>query len=109
MIIQYPISMELDMGVSLLIISKTIYKNLPSVPKLESASVNLTKHTVESIKVLGSLSIKACHSGQEKCLPLLVVSGEGPSLWVETSYTNLNWMDISFLPAVRDRVRKHSC
>ena len=34
----YPLSMELDTGASLSIISETVYKNLPSAPKLEPTS-----------------------------------------------------------------------
>ena len=90
----FPLSMELDTGASLSNISETIYKKLPSVPKLKPTSANLTTYTGESIKVLGSITIKVCHNGQEKCLPLLVVSEEGPSLlgrnWLHQ--LKLDWM-----------------
>ena len=39
-----------------------------------------TTYTGESIKVLGSMLVNVCHSGQEKSLPLLVVSGDGTNL-----------------------------
>ena len=92
----FPLSMELDTGTSHSIISETVCKNLPSVPKLEPTSANFTTYTGESIKVLGSITAKVCHNGQEKCLPLLVVSGEGPSLlgrnWIH--HLKLDWTSI---------------
>ena len=50
-------------------------------------SAQLRTYTGEPIKVLGGISVKVCHNGQEKCLPLVVVSGEGPSL------LGRNWLD----------------
>ena len=83
----YPLTMKLDTGASLSIISETVYKNLPSAPKLEPTSAHLTMYTGESIKLLGSISLNVCHSGQEKSLPLLVENIEWPSLQVGTSCT----------------------
>ena len=60
----YQLSLELDKGISLSIISKTVHKNLQSVLKLEYASATLKMHTDESIKLLGCISIKVCHNGQ---------------------------------------------
>ena len=57
-----------------------MYKNLPSATKLEPTSAQLMMYTGESIKVLGSILVNVCHSGQEKSLPLLVVSGNGTNL-----------------------------
>ena len=51
------------MGVSLLIISKTAYKNLLSIPKLESTSANLTIYTGISIKELGAILVEVCYNG----------------------------------------------
>ena len=105
------LSMELDTGVSLSIISETVYKNLPSVPKLEPTSASLTTYTGEPIKVLGSTTVKVCHNGQEKCSPLLVVSGERPSLlrrnWLYQ--LKLDSMDNSFLLMFTYRVREGAC
>ena len=75
----YPLAMELDTE-SFSIISETMYKNLPSATILEPTSAQLMTYTGKSIKVLGSILINVCHNGQEKSLPLLVVSGDGPSL-----------------------------
>ena len=92
----YALPMELDTGASLSIISETVYKNLPSAPKLQSTSAQLKTYTGEPIKVLGCISVKVCHNAQEKCLPLIVVSGEGPSLlgrnWLEQ--LKLDWTSV---------------
>ena len=53
----YPLAMELDTGASLSIISKTVYQNLLSAPKLEPTSAQLTIYTSESIKLLGSILV----------------------------------------------------
>ena len=47
---------------------------------MQLTSAKLTTYTGESIKVLGSTSVKVFHNGPEKYLPLLVVSEEEPSL-----------------------------
>ena len=91
--------MELDTGASLSIISEKVYKTLPSAPKLQPTSAQLRTYTGESIKVLGCISVKVCHNSQEKCVPLLVVSGEGPSLlgrdWLEQ--LKLDWTSVCHL------------
>ena len=49
--------------------------------------------------MLGSISVNVCHNGQEKCLPLIVVSVEGPSLlsrnWLHQ--LKLDWTSVFYL------------
>ena len=107
-----PLTMELDTGASLSIISEKVYKTLPSAPKLQPTSAQLRTYTGESIKVLGYISVKVCHNSQEKCVPLLVVSGEGPSLlgrdWLEQ--LKLDWTSVCHLhseASVEDILARH--
>ena len=50
-------------------------------PKLKASDVRLHTYTKESIDVLGSIVVEVVYKGQKKSLPLLVVAGEGPSLF----------------------------
>ena len=56
------------------------YTRLPSGPKLQSTSAQLRTYTGKPIKVLGCISVTVHHNTQDKCLPSLIVRGEGPSL-----------------------------
>ena len=92
------LSMEVDTGVSLLLISETTYQNLwelDTLPELQQTSVKLRTYTGE-ISVLGGINAKVQTQGQEAHLPLLVVKGDGPSLLGRNWLTSLrlNWQEI---------------
>ena len=96
----YPLSMEMNTGASSLSI---VNKNhLSSAPKVEPTSQRT--YAGDSIKVLGYLSVNMCHNGQEKRLPLLVVSEEGLSLlgrnWLHQ--LKLDWTSVFHLQSVRE-------
>ena len=40
----------------------------------------MKKYTGEQIKVLGSIDVNVTHQNEKSQLPLLVVSGDGPSM-----------------------------
>ena len=90
------IQMEVDTGAALSIISERVYKTFSPVPTLQPTQAKLCTYTGENIQVLGSITVLVCHNQQRKHLPLLVVSGEGPSLlgrdWL--AQLQLNWSTI---------------
>ena len=69
--------------------------------------MQLATYTSESVKVLCSISIKVCHSSQEKCLPILAVSGDGLSL-LERNWLNqskLVWILVFYLQSDTELVK----
>ena len=93
------LSMEVDTGASLSLISKTTYKKLwesDTLPELQQTAVKLRTYTGEEIRVLGCINVKVQSKEQEAHLPLLVVKGNGPSLLGRNWLTKLrlNWQEI---------------
>ena len=68
---------------------------LPTVP-LEPSDTVLRTYTGEPLKVLGQIRVQVRHNDQEADLPLLIVKGDGPSLfgrnWLK--WIRLNWEQI---------------
>ena len=92
------LSMEVDTGASLSLISETPYKLRESnaLPELQQTSVKLYTYTGEEINVLGCMNVKMQSNMQEAQLPLLVMKGKGSSLLGRNWLTNLcmNWQEI---------------
>ena len=81
---QTDLQMEIDTGAAVSLISEKTYKTQWSSqmqPKLKASDVRLHTYTKESIDVLGSIVVEVVYKGQKKSLLLLVVAGEGPSLF----------------------------
>ena len=86
--------MELDTGAAVSIISDTTRKAIFPTSQLQTSSVNLKTYTGEPIQVAGELLVNVQHGQQEaKQLPLIVVTGNGPSLlgrnWLQ--HVRLDW------------------
>ena len=93
------LSMEVDTGASLSLMSETTYKKLwesDTLPELQQTAVKLRTYTGEEIGVLGCINVKVQSKEQEAHLPLLVVKGNGPSLLGRNWLTKLrlNWQEI---------------
>ena len=92
-----PLKMEIDTGAALSIISeetkKTVFPNEP----LHDSSIILKTYTGEQIRVMGQLNLRVTYEGQAQPLVLLVVEGDGPSLfgrnWMK--YIRPNWHRIA--------------
>ena len=81
---QTDLQMEIDTGAAVSLISEKTYKTQWSSqmqPKLKASDVRLHTYTKERTDVLGSIVVEVVHKGQRKSLQLLVVAGEGPSLF----------------------------
>ena len=89
------LQMEVDTGASASVISESTYQHLwpGNPPSLQQTSTRLRTYTGEALKLLGSISVKVEYDQQVEQLPLLVVSGTGPSLlgkdWM--AKLRLNW------------------
>ena len=82
-----PLRMELDTGAALSLVNEVTYRQLWPDKKLESSRVRLTTYSGAEIPVLGSREVCVLYCGQEVNLPLIVVKGDGPSLF------GRNWLD----------------
>ena len=69
--------MEIDMGAAVSIISEMQCKQLFPNVKLDKSSIQLRTYTGEK---LGQINVRAQYEDQTKCLDLVVVTGNGPTL-----------------------------
>uniref|UniRef100_A0A1X7VLF9 CCHC-type domain-containing protein n=1 Tax=Amphimedon queenslandica TaxID=400682 RepID=A0A1X7VLF9_AMPQE len=75
------LSMELDTGASISIMSKDTYSSLSStLPPLSPSHVVLTTHTGEKIKPVGAIDVDVRYQSQTATLPLVIDPGNGPTL-----------------------------
>ena len=102
--------MELDTGASLTIMSEKIQqKKLPNL-ELQPSTVTLKTYSGEQLKVLGQAQVKVIYKTQEVDAPLVVVAGEGPTLfgrnWLQL--IQLDWKDIRYMTTAIDKLlQKH--
>lgn len=92
-----PVTMELDTGAAVSIISKAAYsKHWPNKP-LERCQTRLNTYSGERINVCGSMNVDVRCEGQSHKVPLIVVDSKGPNLfgrdWLRVF--KLNWKCIS--------------
>ena len=92
--------LEVDTGAGLSLVSKAIYREKWPDKTLEQSNKKLYSYSGEAIPVLGSMTYKS----QIATLPLLVVKGEGPSLF------GRNWHEIYTVHAshLQATIRKHA-
>ncbi len=91
-----PLCMELDTGASVSLVSNTTFKNLFGNRNLRNSDLTLRTYSGELLNVLGEVEMLVVYKNQKKSLPLVVVEGEGPSLfgrdWL--AHFKLNWHEI---------------
>ena len=73
--------MELDTGASVSLVSEKTLCDKFANTMLAPSDIRLKTYTGEKLKVLGEMSAQVRYRGQECLLPLLIVSGSGPSLF----------------------------
>ena len=78
-----PMSMEIDTGAALSLISLETFRSLfaQSPPPLRTTQIRLKTYTGEVLKVEGEATVTVCYKDQCKDLPIVVVAGSGPSLF----------------------------
>lgn len=96
------ITMEIDTGASLSVISEETYQYLSQRKEdleLKESKVTLHTYTGEPIKPKGLIEVSVEYDNETNRLPLLVLSGKGPNLvgrnWLET--IRLDWKGIRHL------------
>ena len=81
------LNMEVNTGAAVSIISKATYQKLFSQVPLKSAPIRLKTYTGDPITVKGEMIAQVKYGSQRKELSLIVVKGDGPSLF------GRNWLD----------------
>ncbi len=93
--------MEIDTGASRSIISEPQFKKLWRNKILEPSTIKLKTYSQEPLPVVGSVDVRVEYGEQSAILPLLVVKGEGPTLfgrdWM--SVIQLDWGKIHYMPS----------
>ena len=103
--------MELDTGADVSIVSEKTYCALLPGTELHPFSVPLRMYTGERMKVLGQVSVTVKYEQVVATgLPLIVVAGDGPSLfgrnWLK--HVQLNWKKIGTVVLSSDTTQKLS-
>ena len=111
------LTMELDTGATLSLISEKTYHNMfpaESAPQLKASQAQLKTYTGESIKIIGAIDVEVVYNDQHKQLNLLVVEGEGPSLlerdWlsqIKLDWSRLNHVQTTSKSACQEILDKH--
>ncbi len=88
-----PLSMELDTGVSVSLISEVTYKSLLKDKPIRKSK---TKYYKELLKVTGEVTVLVAYGTHQEELLLVVVEGDGPSLfgrnWLHR--IQLSWAEV---------------
>ena len=107
-----PVSMEVDTGSAVSIVSKVEYKKWFKHLKLQSTQFHLKTYSGESLSLLGEVRVAVKYQTQEIQITLVVAQGKKPVLlgrdWLEKLY--LDWSTIfkvSHVPAVEDILVKY--
>jgi hypothetical protein len=107
------LTMEVDTGASVSVISQTTYSRLwgsGKAPALRKTNIRLRQYTGECIPLLGAIEVDVMYEGQSVTVKLLVVDGEGPSLIGRDllKKIRLNWGEIMHMRVVGDILSKHA-
>ena len=81
------LAMELDTGAAVSLISETTWKALHPGVSLDRSTAVLKTYTGERLCIVGQKVVEVEYEDQRHTLPLVVVAGQGPSLF------GLNWLD----------------
>lgn len=75
------VTMELDTGASISLVSEETFNRHWSGHQLQPTSIRLKTYSGEQLTVVGEASVEIEYENQNKCLPLVSVEGRGPSLF----------------------------
>ena len=93
------VSMELDTGASVSLVSEKMFRHLWPSKVLQKSSAVLRTYTGQPLQLVGSVNVSVSYKSQQAQLSLLVVMGDGPSLfgrdWLES--ITLDWSEIHSL------------
>ncbi len=89
------VSMEVDTGATLSIMSQSTFKSTwpQSAPTIQSTNAQLRMYTGEKIKMISAIDVDIQYQTQKARLNLVIVDGDGPTLmghdWLR--YFRLDW------------------
>ena len=88
-----PLCMEVETGAAMSLVSEKTYRSLFPERCLQLSKACLRTYSGESITVIGQVEVEVCYEEQRVKVPLLVVKGEGPSLFGRDWLTkiHLDW------------------
>lgn len=93
------VQFEIDTGCSLTVMNENTFKKLwkeTNSPDVKPVRIHLETYTGDPVKVMGVATVKVKYKQQSCKLPLVVVGGNGPSLfgrgWMEKN--QLDWKEI---------------
>ena len=117
------VCMEVDTGASASIISEETFKSLwptkAERPALTPSSRRLQTYTGQELQIRGTINVNVEYGEKKQSLPLLVATGDGPSLigWDWMMHIRLDWkkfaLDLNNLQpapptALQDILQKHA-
>ena len=106
------VPMEIDTGAGLSLVSEATYREKWPDKPLEQSSKKLYSYSGEAIPVLGSMTVGVTYKSQVATLPLLVVKGEGPSLFGRNwlNHIRLDWHELYNMHAspLQATLQKHA-
>ena len=112
MLDEKPIKMEIDTGACMSLISEVTFKQLFPGRTLKPSSARLSAYSGQPIPALGEMETVVTYNTQQATLPLIVVTGAGPSLlgrnWLST--IRLDWNSIATVsdqPALSKLLEKY--
>ena len=92
-----PISMEVDTGAEVSVMSEAKFRQFFPEAKLHPSHIQLKSYTGNSIPVCGETMVQVTYGAQSAFLPLVVVTGDRPSLmgrnWLHE--IKLDWKNIA--------------
>ena len=104
------ISMEIDTGAAVSLISLVTKEQLFPQNELLATTLVLTTYTGEQMVVVGRMKVKVNYGETNKLLFLYVVEGQGPSLmgreWLNE--ININWQKLNLADAFNNVVPTNS-
>ncbi len=105
-----PLSMELDTGAAVSVISEQMQRRVFPEAPLKRTTVVLRTYTGEPMRVAGQLDVHVQYGSQTRTLPLVVVAGKGPTLlgrdWLQ--YIQLDWKMIGLTTLDKGQARVQS-
>lgn len=100
----HPLTMEIDTGAAVSLISKTTQEDLFPAARLDKSSLILRTYTAETIPVLGRMEVQVKYGEYTGHHKLYVVRGKGPPLlgrdWLK--HLRLDWASVRMLSASRN-------
>ena len=90
------ISMELDTGASVSIMTEEAWRRrFPKVP-LEESQIKFKTYTGEALEIIGQALVEETYQDKTTMLPLQILKGNGPSLFGRNWLKNikLNWWNV---------------